>query len=87
MASNKPTIEERVAKIIAEQLGVSVAEVKPESNFVDDLGADSLDVVELTMATEDEFDLVILDEDAEKFTTTQTIIDYVTANIRAPITL
>jgi acyl carrier protein len=87
MASNKPTIEERVAKIIAEQLGVSVAEVKPESNFVDDLGADSLDVVELTMATEDEFDLVILDEDAEKFTTAQTIIDYVTANIRAPITL
>jgi acyl carrier protein len=87
MASSKATIEERVANIIAEQLGVSVAEVKPETSFVNDLGADSLDVIEITMAIEDEFDLNIADEDAETFTTTQTIIDHVKANIREPITL
>jgi len=74
------TIEERVKKITIEQLGVSEAEVKIESSFVDDLGADSLDTVELVMALEEEFDTEIPDEDAEKITTVQAAIDYVTAN-------
>ena len=74
------TIEERVKKITIEQLGVSEAEVKTSSSFVDDLGADSLDTVELVMALEEEFDTEIPDEDAEKITTVQAAIDYVTAN-------
>ncbi|TPH16218.1 acyl carrier protein [Litorilituus lipolyticus] len=74
------TIEERVKKITIEQLGVSEAEVKNESSFVDDLGADSLDTVELVMALEEEFDTEIPDEEAEKITTVQAAIDYVTAN-------
>jgi acyl carrier protein len=74
------TIEERVKKITVEQLGVSEDEVKIESSFVDDLGADSLDTVELVMALEEEFDTEIPDEEAEKITTVQAAIDYVTAN-------
>ncbi|MBL4940246.1 MAG: acyl carrier protein [Colwellia sp.] len=74
------TIEERVKKITIEQLGVSEAEVKIDSSFVDDLGADSLDTVELVMALEEEFDTEIPDEEAEKITTVQAAIDYVTAN-------
>ncbi len=74
------TIEERVKKITVEQLGVSEEEVKIESSFVDDLGADSLDTVELVMALEEEFDTEIPDEEAEKITTVQAAIDYVTAN-------
>ncbi|MFT5813811.1 MAG: acyl carrier protein [Psychroserpens sp.] len=74
------TIEERVKKITIEQLGVSEDEVKVESSFVDDLGADSLDTVELVMALEEEFDTEIPDEEAEKITTVQAAIDYVTAN-------
>lgn len=74
------TIEERVKKITVEQLGVSEDEVKVESSFVDDLGADSLDTVELVMALEEEFDTEIPDEEAEKITTVQAAIDYVTAN-------
>jgi acyl carrier protein len=74
------SIEARVKRVIAEQLGVSEAEIKPESSFVDDLGADSLDTVELIMAVEDEFHMEIADEDAEKFVNMQTIVDYVTAN-------
>lgn len=70
-------IEERVKKIIVEQLGVDEAEVKNEASFVDDLGADSLDTVELVMALEEEFDTEIPDEDAEKITTVQAAIDYV----------
>lgn len=70
-------IEERVRKIIVEQLGVDEAEVKNESSFVDDLGADSLDTVELVMALEEEFDTEIPDEEAEKITTVQAAIDYV----------
>ncbi|EAS65097.1 MULTISPECIES: acyl carrier protein [Photobacterium] len=70
-------IEERVKKIIVEQLGVDEAEVKNESSFVDDLGADSLDTVELVMALEEEFDTEIPDEEAEKITTVQAAIDYV----------
>jgi acyl carrier protein len=70
-------IEERVKKIIVEQLGVDEAEVKNESSFVEDLGADSLDTVELVMALEEEFDTEIPDEEAEKITTVQAAIDYV----------
>ena len=74
------TIEERVKKITIEQLGVSEAVVKINSSFVDDLGADSLDTVELVMALEEEFDTEIPDEEAEKITTVQAAVDYVTAN-------
>ena len=74
------TIEERVRKITIEQLGVSEEEVKISSSFVADLGADSLDTVELVMALEEEFDTEIPDEEAEKITTVQAAVDYVTAN-------
>ncbi len=72
------SIEERVKKIIVEQLGVKEEDVKPEASFVEDLGADSLDTVELVMALEEEFDIEIPDEEAEKITTVQSAIDYVT---------
>ena len=74
------TIEERVKKIIMEQLDVKETEVTNDASFVDDLGADSLDTVELVMALEEEFECEIPDEDAEKITTVQQAIDYVTAN-------
>ncbi|WP_438951366.1 acyl carrier protein [Porticoccus sp.] len=74
------SIEERVAKMVAEQLGVKEADVKPESSFVEDLGADSLDTVELIMALEEEFDTEIPDEEAEKIATVQNAIDYINAN-------
>ena len=70
-------IEERVKKIIVEQLGVKEEEVKNEASFVDDLGADSLDTVELVMALEEEFDIEIPDEEAEKIPTVQAASDYV----------
>ena len=73
-------IEERVKKIIVEQLGVKEEEVKSEASFVDDLGADSLDTVELVMALEEEFDTEIPDEEAENITTVQSAIDYINAN-------
>ena len=73
-------IEERVKKIIIEQLGVKEEDVKPEASFVDDLGADSLDTVELVMALEEEFDTEIPDEEAEKITTVQAAIDYINSN-------
>ena len=73
----------RVKKIVAEQLGVPEADVKNESAFVADLGADSLDTVELVMALEDEFGMEIPDEAAEKITTVQLAIDYATANVKA----
>ena len=75
--------ETRVKKIIAEQLGVNEAEIKNESSFVDDLGADSLDTVELVMALEEEFETEIPDEDAEKITTVQQAIVYVTSHSKA----
>jgi acyl carrier protein len=75
-------IEARVRKIVAEQLGVAEADVKNESSFVEDLGADSLDNVELVMALEEEFDCEIPDEEAEKITTVQQAIDYVQKNAK-----
>ena len=74
------SIEERVKKIVVEQLGVKEEEVSLESSFVDDLGADSLDTVELVMALEEEFDTEIPDEEAEKITTVQQAVDYVNAH-------
>jgi acyl carrier protein len=76
-------IEQRVKKIVAEQLGVKEEEIKNESSFVDDLGADSLDTVELVMALEEEFETEIPDEDAEKITTVQQAIDYVKTNSKS----
>ena len=73
-------IEARVRKIVADQLGVADADIKNESSFVDDLGADSLDTVELVMALEEEFGTEIPDDEAEKITTVQLAIDYVTAH-------
>lgn len=71
------TAEERVRKIVIEQLGVTEDQATNEASFVDDLGADSLDTVELVMALEEEFECEITDEDAEKITTIQLAIDYV----------
>ncbi|ACR14323.1 acyl carrier protein [Teredinibacter turnerae] len=75
------SIEERVKKIVAEQLGVKEEEVKNEASFVEDLGADSLDTVELVMALEEEFETEIPDEEAEKITTVQLAIDYINENL------
>ena len=74
-------IDERVKKIVIEQLGVKEDEVSSSASFVDDLGADSLDTVELVMALEEEFECEIPDEEAEKITTVQQAIDYVNANL------
>ena len=73
-------LEQRVKKIVAEQLGVNEADIKIESSFVDDLGADSLDTVELVMALEEEFECEIPDEEAEKITNVQQAIDYILAS-------
>ena len=73
-------VEQRIKKIVAEQLGVNEADVKSESCFVDDLGADSLDTVELVMALEEEFECEIPDEQAEKINTVQQAIDYINAH-------
>ncbi|MDH3684744.1 MAG: acyl carrier protein [Myxococcales bacterium] len=69
-------LEERVAEIIVEQLGISREEVKPEASFIDDLGADSLDIVELVMAMEETFDVEIPDDDAEKIQTIGDAVKY-----------
>ena len=74
------TTEDRVKKIVIEQLGVKEEDVTSTASFVDDLGADSLDTVELVMALEEEFDTEIPDEDAEKITTVQQAVDYVNAH-------
>ena len=74
------TVEERVKQIVVEQLGVKEEEVSPDSSFVDDLGADSLDTVELVMALEEEFNCEIPDEEAEKITTVQEAISYIEAH-------
>ncbi|PID63172.1 MAG: acyl carrier protein [Gammaproteobacteria bacterium] len=75
------SIDERVKKIVVEQLGVNEDQVNNEASFVEDLGADSLDTVELVMALEEEFECEIPDEEAEKITTVQQAIDYVNANL------
>lgn len=76
------SIEDRVKKIVVEQLGVKEEDVKLEASFVDDLGADSLDTVELVMALEEEFETEIPDEDAEKITTVKQVIDYIKARAK-----
>jgi acyl carrier protein len=75
-------VEAKVKKIISEQLGVPEADVKSEASFVNDLGADSLDTVELVMALEEEFGVEIPDEDAEKIVTVQNAIDYIKAKAK-----
>ncbi|MDF1677340.1 MAG: acyl carrier protein [Legionellaceae bacterium] len=77
------TVAERVRKIVAEQLGVKEEELKNDASFVDDLGADSLDTVELVMALEEEFETEIPDEKAEQITTVQGAIDYIDANLKS----
>jgi acyl carrier protein len=74
------SIEERVRKIVCEQLGKSDEEVNNDSSLVDDLGADSLDTVELVMALEEEFDLEIADEEAEQISTVQEAVNYINSN-------
>jgi acyl carrier protein len=76
MASSEE-INERVKSIIAEQLGVNMEEVIPEASFIEDLGADSLDIVELIMALEEEYDMEIPDEDAEKIQTVEDVTSYI----------
>jgi len=76
------TIHERLIKIIVEQLGVDESEVVPSASFVEDLNADSLDLVELIMSLEEEFQLQISDEDAEKITTVQEAEDYIEEHLR-----
>ncbi|MDR2016562.1 MAG: acyl carrier protein [Burkholderiales bacterium] len=76
------SIEQRVKKIVAEQLDVKEDDIKSESSFTEDLGADSLAVVELVMALEEEFETEIPDEDAEKITTVQQAIDYINAHLK-----
>ena len=73
------SIEDKVKKIVAEKLSVDLTEVVPEASFVDDLGADSLDLVELIMSMEEEFDIDISDEEAEKLVTVKAVIDYINA--------
>ena len=75
------TIVERVTKLVCEQLGVKEEEVTLESSFVEDLGADSLDTVELVMALEEEFETEIPDEEAEKITTVKEAVDYIDAHL------
>ena len=74
-------LKDKIVAVIAEKLGVTADQCKPEAAFVEDLGADSLDQVELVMALEDEFELEIPDEDAEKLKTVQAVYDYVTSKV------
>ncbi|HEY5163158.1 MAG TPA: acyl carrier protein [Terriglobales bacterium] len=76
------SVDEKVKQIIVEQLGVDEAEVTPSASFVDDLGADSLDTVELVMAFEEAFDIEIPDEDAEKIRTVKDAVDYISKNAK-----
>ena len=83
MANTGKPVEERVKEIVVEQLGVEENDVAPAAKFIEDLGADSLDTVELVMAFEEEFDIEIPDEDAEKMTTVQAAIDYLEQKVGA----
>jgi acyl carrier protein len=74
------SVNERVKSLVAEQLGIGIDEINNESSFIDDLGADSLDTVELVMALEEEFDVEISDEQAENISTVQSAIDYINNN-------
>lgn len=74
------SVLDRVIKLTSEQLGVKAEEIKESSSFVDDLGADSLDTVELVMALEEEFECEIADQDAEKITTVEAAVDYISQN-------
>lgn len=74
------SIENRVRKVIAKQLGLQEDEVTPDKGFIDDLGADSLDIVEMVMAMEEEFNIEIPDEDAERIQTVKDVVDYITEN-------
>lgn len=76
------SVEERVKKIVVEQLGVKEEDVTPNASFIDDLGADSLDTVELVMAFEEEFDMEIPDEQAEQMTTVQQVIDRINEHVK-----
>ena len=78
-----PSLEERVNQIVSEQLGVEASEIVPDASFVDDLGADSLDRVELVMAFEESFGLEIPDEDAEKIITVHDAVDYIQRNAKS----
>ena len=82
MADTSVSVADRVKKIIVEQLGVDAAEVKPEAHFVNDLGADSLDTVELVMALEEEFDMEIPDDQAEKIQTVGQAVDYINGHAK-----
>ncbi len=82
MALTEAEVYEKVKSVIVEQLGVSAEEVTREASFTEDLGADSLDTVELVMALEDEFDTEIADEEAEKLTTVGKTVDYILSNIK-----
>ncbi|MCY4243977.1 MAG: acyl carrier protein [Gammaproteobacteria bacterium] len=75
------SVEDRVKKIVVEQLGVSEEQITAEASFIDDLGADSLDTVELVMALEEEFDTVIPDDEAENITTVKQAIEYIEAHL------
>ncbi len=75
------TVDEKVKNIIVEQLGVDNETVTPEASFIDDLGADSLDIVELVMTMEEEFDLEIPDEDAEKIKTVNDVVSYIKSKV------
>ena len=79
---NQEEIFEKVKKIIVEQLGVAETSVTMEASFIDDLGADSLDIVELVMALEEEFDIEIPDADAEKVVTVGDVVDYIKENVK-----
>ncbi len=76
-----PVSTERIKEIIVEQLGVEIDQITPDASFIDDLGADSLDTVELVMAFEEEFDIEIPDEDAEKIRTFRDVTDYLNTHL------